>query len=64
MNEMIFLAWHIEALARQKRLPSLSSLLKEEKISGRRHSDEEMMSMARLLNAAFAGEVIEVYDNI
>jgi hypothetical protein len=64
MNEMIFLAWHIEALARQKRLPSLGSLLKEEKISGRRQSDEEMMSMARLLNAAFGGEVIEVYDNI
>jgi len=64
MNEMIFLAWHIEALARQKRLPALSSLLKEDKANSRQQSDEEMMGMARLINAAFGGEVIEVYDDI
>jgi hypothetical protein len=64
MNEMIFLAWHIEALARQKRLPALGNLLKEEKSNGRQQSDEEMMGMARLLNAAFGGEVIEVYGDI
>ncbi|QRN84837.1 hypothetical protein JR334_07565 [Clostridia bacterium] len=63
MNEMLFLAWHIEALARQKRLPALSSLIQEEKTNGRVQSDEEMMNMAKLLNAAFGGEVLEVYDN-
>lgn len=61
---MLFLAWHIEALARQKRLPVLSSLIKDEKPIGRQQSDEEMMNMAKLLNAAFGGEVIEVYDDI
>lgn len=63
MNELLFLAWHIEALARQKRLPALSSLLKEEKPSGRQQSDEEMLNMAKLLNAAFGGEVLEVYGD-
>lgn len=63
MNEMLFLAWHIEALARQKRLPALSSLAREEKTTGRQQSDEEMMNMAKLLNAAFGGEVLEVYGD-
>ena len=63
MNEMLFLAWHIEALARQKRLPALSSLVKEEKTTGRQQSDEEMMNMAKLLNAAFGGEVLEVHGD-
>jgi len=63
MNELVFLAWHTEALARQKRLPALSSLIKDEKPTGRQQSDEEMMNMAKLLNAAFGGEVIEVYDD-
>lgn len=63
INEMLFLAWHIEALARQKRLPALSNLVKDEKASGRQQSDEEMMNMAKLLNAAFGGEVLEVYGD-
>nr|WP_276318556.1 phage tail assembly chaperone [Gudongella oleilytica] len=63
MNEMLFLAWHIEALARQKKLPALSSLLKDDKTTGKQQSDEEMMNMAKLLNAAFGGEVIEVYGD-
>lgn len=63
MNELLFLAWHTEALARQKRLPALSSLIKDEKPTSRQQSDEEMMNMAKLLNAAFGGEVIEVYDD-
>lgn len=63
LNELIFLAWHVEALARQKRLPALGSLLIEEKTTKKRQTDEEMMNMARLLNAAFGGEVIEVYGD-
>ena len=64
MNELVFLAWHIEALARQKRLPALGSLLIEEKAAGKRQSDEEMMNIAKLLNAAVGGEVIAVYEDI
>jgi len=63
INELLYLAWHTEAFARQKKLPSLDSLLqKNENESGqqRQQTDEEMMNMCKLLNAAFGGEVVEV----
>lgn len=57
-NELIYVAWHTEAFARMKKLPSLKSLIREDK---ERHeqTDEEMMAMAKMLNAAFGGEEIE-----
>lgn len=61
-NDLICLAWHVEAFARQKKLPSLDSLLQknDNKQPHREQTDDEMMAMARLLNAAFGGEEITV----
>ena len=58
-DELVYLAWHTEAFARMKKLPSLNSLIKEEG-KKREQTDEEMMTMAKMLNAAFGGEVVEV----
>ena len=47
LDEYIFLAWHTEALARQKRLPKLGSLLKEaKKKKGEKISWEELFAIA------------------
>ena len=61
-NELISLAWHTEAFARLKKLPSLKSLIKDEDgmAQHREQTDEEMMAMASMLNAAFGGEVVEI----
>lgn len=58
MNEIIYLAWHTEAFARQKTLPPLKSLLQDEK-PRHEQTDEEMMAMCKMLNAAFGGEVVD-----
>lgn len=54
-NDLIYLAWHTEAFARTEKLPSLDSLMREK----HEQTDEEMMAMAKVLNAAFGGEVVE-----
>jgi hypothetical protein len=42
------LAWHIEALARQKKLPKLDSILQQEKKpSGRRQTPEQIEATVR-----------------
>lgn len=65
-NELIYAAWHTAALTAAamsgKKLPSLDSLLHKNENQNKprkQQTDEEMMAMARLLNAAFGGEVIE-----
>lgn len=59
-NEIISLAWYAEALARTKKLPELKSLLQtNESKKARVQTADEMMSMCRLLNAAFGGSEIE-----
>lgn len=55
---MAWLAWHVAALSRTKKLPKLESLFAKT----RRRKDqtpEQMLSMIRTLNAAFGGVVKE-----
>ena len=50
IQELIYLAWHIEAFARQKRLPSLKKMLKDsrrKKTAPSRLSTEQLMKIAR-----------------
>ncbi|MBQ7798300.1 MAG: hypothetical protein IJ371_04180 [Clostridia bacterium] len=49
LNELIYLAWHTEAFARQKRLPALDRVLKDEnkKSSNVSKSDLILKKMAR-----------------
>lgn len=56
INELIYLAWHIEAFHRERgRLPSLESLLIQDEIEPKQMTDDQMMAMARVLNAAYGG---------
>ena len=50
IQELIYLAWHIEAFARQKRLPSLKKMLKDDarkKTAPSRLSLEQLIKIAR-----------------
>lgn len=48
LEELIFLAWHTEAFARQKRLPSLDRVLKDiHKPRDSTRADEILKAMAR-----------------
>lgn len=47
LNELIYLAWHTEAFARQKRLPSLEKLLKDDKPQMVSKSDLILKQMAK-----------------
>jgi len=48
-QELIYLAWHIEAFARQKRLPSLKKMLKD---SGRKKAAPSRLSTEQLIGIA------------
>ena len=60
-NNIISLAWYTEALARTKNLPKLENLLSKKDDDGavvhkhKEQSDEEMMNVCRMMNAAFGG---------
>lgn len=54
-NEFIELAWNTAYLSRVKEMPELKSILIKDFKPARQQTDEEMMAMARLLNAAFGG---------
>jgi len=58
-NELIFVAWHAEMFARQKSLPALSSMITDDEPQTKVQTDDEMMTMCKILNAAFGGEVVE-----
>lgn len=63
VNELLYLAWHIAALERQKKLPSLKSLMQKVDEKAKPHKEQtvdEQIAMCRLLNAAFGGEFVEV----
>lgn len=47
-----WLAWHIEALARTKKLPSLKDMQSGRPRAKRKMTPEEMISMAHLWTAA------------
>jgi len=51
----VWLAWHIEALARTKKLPKLNDMQAGKPLKRRRMTAEEMVSMAHLWTAATAG---------
>ena len=54
-DEAAWLAWHIEALARAKKLPKLETLLSQQSKQPRKRrqmTPEEMISMAHLWAAA------------
>ena len=57
MDNMLYHAWHVAALSRQQKLPELSELLKS-KPEQRKQTDDQMMAMARLLNAALGGKEV------
>ena len=63
-NELLYLAWHTELFARQDRLPSLDSIMRDpdEVRTQAPQDDDAMLAMAKMLNAAFGGDVVEVYD--
>ncbi len=49
-QELIYLAWHVEAFARQKRLPSLKKVLKDSEIKKKtssRLSIEQLIKVAK-----------------
>lgn len=57
-NKLAWLAWHVAALSRAKKLPKLEALF----VKTRRQtvqSPEQMLTMIRALNAAFGGTVKE-----
>jgi len=51
-DEAAWLAWHIEALARAKKLPKLETMQSKAPRKSRRMTPEEMISMAHLWAAA------------
>lgn len=58
-NKNLFLAWHVEALARTEKLPDLSTLqddaVKEKKVQ----TPEEQLAQIKMLNAMFGGVINE-----
>ena len=61
-KEMIYLAWHVAALNRAKELPSLDSLLRDSEPE-KPQTDEQMMAMCKLMNAALGGKVVETHGD-
>ena len=59
INDMLYHAWHVAALLRQERLPSLESIqIRDEK--EHRQTDDEIMANCRRLNAMLGGIETEV----
>ena len=54
----MYTAWHTAVLSRMKDIPPLRKLLQDED-EKHEQTDDEMMHMAKMLNAAFGGEVVE-----
>ena len=60
-NELLYLAWHTEALARMDPLPELKELMLTDDAEHKAaQTDEEMESRIRVLNAIFHGTEVEV----
>ena len=54
-----WLAWHVVALDRSKRLPPLKQLLGPAKPERKPQTWQEQATIARALNAAYGGRVIQ-----
>lgn len=59
-NERIWLAWHIVALDRTDKLPSLESLLAKPEAPRRKQSPEEMLFAMKSIFLAFGGDPAEL----
>ena len=59
-NALIYHAWHCEAFARQKTLPELKNILQKSESTHRQQTEEEMIAICRMLNAAFGGDEVMV----
>ena len=62
-NELIYHAWHVEALSRQQKLPELKSLMQNVERSAdppKQQTEEDMIAMCKLLNVAFGGNEVVV----
>lgn len=62
-QEIVCLAWHVEALARQKRLPSLKKLLKDSKIQKKENSHLSIEQLMRIAQSKGL-QVPRQYQNI
>ena len=61
-NNLIALAWNSECFARTKKLPPLNDLLlKDEKevVKEKPQTNDDMMTMCKLLNAAYGGKEVK-----
>jgi len=58
-NDLLYVSWHVAAFNRQKTLPSLKSILVENPTEHHQQTDEEMLAMIKIINAAFGGKVVE-----
>lgn len=60
-NKHIVLAWNTAALSRQDKIPDLKTLLIDDSPKkSEPMTDEQMLAKARVLNALWGGEVLEV----
>ena len=59
INNLLYHAWHVAAFNRQKKLPELKSIMiDEDRPKPKKQTDDQMMAMARLLNAALGGKEV------
>jgi len=64
-NEILYGAWHTELFARYKKLPDLDDILRDPSDKPKKkepQTTETMMTMAKMLTAAFGGDVVEVVE--
>lgn len=57
-NDLIYVAWHVEAFQRQKKLPKLSELIKTKKTKKQIQTDEDMFNVVKSINSMYGGEVV------
>jgi len=60
-KELLYLAWHTGLFSRvDYKLPKFEDVIKVDNKPKLKQTDEQMMAMARLLNAAFGGVEVTV----
>lgn len=57
-NEILYGAWYTAMLMRQEKIPPLSELMQDMEPK-EPQTDDDMLAMVKVLNAAFGGEVVE-----
>ncbi len=57
IDDIIYLAWHVEAFARTKKLPKLKDLIGKNKKVNKPQTVEQMLNTVKLLNQAFGGRI-------